>query len=94
MTPDGPFHQRLKCRANTPDEAVAAFLSQTPMVRCEAYRCLLTEAECRARKRKAVLAKRLTYHGYTKNIIFSVDRLLTHMLYTCQIKNHTLVRIF
>ena len=43
MTPDGPFHQRLKCRANTPDEAVAAFLSQTPMIRCAAYRCLISE---------------------------------------------------
>ena len=66
MTPDGPFHQRLKCRANTPDEAVAAFLSQTPMVRCEAYRCLLTEAECKARKKRASLAKRVIVHHYQR----------------------------
>jgi len=35
MTPDGPFHQRLKCRANTPDEAVAAFLFGRPAMTYE-----------------------------------------------------------
>ena len=50
---DGPFHQRLKCRPNTPDEQVAAFLSQTPMIRCAAYRCLISEKECRARQKTA-----------------------------------------
>ena len=64
---DGPYHMKLKCQPNTPDEQVAAFLAANPTIRCEAYRCLLTEAECKARKRKATLAKRLTYHGYTKN---------------------------
>ena len=63
MTPDGPFHQRLKCRANTPDEAVAAFLSQTPMVRCAAYRCLISEKACRARHARAMKAKKTTKLG-------------------------------
>ncbi|OPZ47673.1 MAG: hypothetical protein BWY92_01728 [Firmicutes bacterium ADurb.BinA052] len=63
MTPDGPFHQRLKCRANTPDEAVAAFLSQTPMIRCAAYRCLISEKECRARHARALKAKKTTKLG-------------------------------
>ncbi len=63
---DGPWHMKLKCRPNTPDEAIAAFLANTPMVRCEAYRCLLTEAECKARKKRAGLAKRVIVHHYQR----------------------------
>jgi len=64
---DGPYHIRLKCRPNTPDEQVAAFMANNKMVRCKAYNCLLTVVECKARKRKALLAKRITYHGNRLN---------------------------
>lgn len=63
---DGPYHQRHKCRPNTPDEQVAAFLANNPMIRCEAYRCLLTEAECKARKKRAGMAKRVIVHHYQR----------------------------
>jgi len=63
---DGPYHQRHKCRPNTPDEQVAAFLANNPMIRCEAYRCLLTVAECRARKLRASRAKRVVVHHYQR----------------------------
>lgn len=64
---DGPWHMKLKCRPNTPDEAIAAFMANTPMVRCPHYNCLLTVEECEARRRKAATARRLTYHGNRAN---------------------------
>ena len=67
MTPrrpeDGPWHMRLTCRPNTPDEQVAAFLANTPMIRCEAYRCLISEKECKARRERAKKAKKTTKLG-------------------------------
>lgn len=63
---DGPWHMKLKCRPNTPDEAVAAFLANTPMIRCEAYRCLISEKECRARRERAKKAKRVIIHHYER----------------------------
>lgn len=63
---DGPWHMKLKCRENTPDEQVAAFLANTPMVRCKAYNCKLTVEQCKARKKKAKLAKRVVVHHYQR----------------------------
>jgi len=64
---DGPWHMRYKCQPNTPDEAIAAFYANNKMVRCKVYNCLLTAVECKARKKKALLAKRITYHGCKTN---------------------------
>ena len=62
-------HPRHSTTPNTPDKAIAAFLANTPMIRCAAYKCLLSVAECRARKRKAEAARRLTYHGSRENVM-------------------------
>ena len=59
-------HPRHSTTPNTPDEAIAAFLANTPMIRCAAYRCLLSVAECRARKEKASRAKRIVVHHYQR----------------------------
>ena len=81
---DGPWHMKLKCRPNTPDEQVAAFLANTPMVRCKAYNCLLTVKECKARKKKALLAKRLTYHGYKGNAMATGEAIRLHKCVECR----------
>ncbi len=80
---DGPWHMKLKCRPNTPDEAIAAFLANTPMVRCEAYRCLISEKECRARRERAARARRLTYHGYTGNSMAAGEYIRLSKCLTC-----------
>jgi len=65
--PPGPHdrinHMKLTFRPNTPDEQVAAFLSQTPMIRCAAYRCLISEKACKARHARALKAKKTTKLG-------------------------------
>ena len=85
--PPGPHdrinHMKLTFRTNMPDEQVAAFLSQTPMIRCAAYRCLISEKECRARRERAARARRLTYHGYTGNSMAAGEYIRLSKCLTC-----------
>lgn len=49
-----PLHIRHKCRPNTPDEAVAAFMASNPMGECPHYNnCLISPEGCRIRKAEA-----------------------------------------
>jgi len=79
------YHQRLKCRPNTDEALVTAFVQENHFIHCETYLCFLTAKECKARRARAIKAKKTTKLGTMP--ILSYEWLALAKCRTCEV-NH------